>query len=58
MGEKSQIKTLLACGMVGQLVNFLMPSRNSGSASTLALPYLTPAAAVGMEVNVKLCCRT
>lgn len=28
--------------MVGQLVNFLMPSRMLASASTLRAPYLTP----------------
>lgn len=31
------------CGIVGQFVNFLMPSRTPSSANTLRLPYLKPA---------------
>lgn len=46
--------TDFTCGIVGQLVNFLIPSRTAGSASTLRLPYCTPARVMGISSHVKL----
>ena len=41
------------CGMVGQFVNFLTPSRSAASERTFLAPYLTPAAVeTGRPVGV------